>query len=83
MEEKYAEAHKKIREDPDFKPKDKKGIKWERKGNKVTSSDGKDVTRSIKLSLKQRKEKVLTSATGSLLRRHVLQPNSSRTRGLV
>merc|ERR1719386_550423 len=37
LEDKYAEAHKKIREDPDFKPAAKKGIKWERKGNKVTS----------------------------------------------
>jgi len=60
LEDKYAEAHKKIREDPDFKPAAKKGIKWERKGNKVTSSDGKDVTRSVKLSLKQRREKVRT-----------------------
>merc|ERR1711865_1042638 len=34
------------------------GIKWERKGNKVTSSDGKDVIRSCKLSLKQRRAKV-------------------------
>merc|ERR1711865_848452 len=58
LEEMYGEAHKKIREDPDFQPVTKKGIKWERKGNKVTSSDGKDVNRSIKLSLKQRREKV-------------------------
>merc|ERR1719424_141555 len=58
LEEMYGEAHKKIRENPDFQPVTKKGIKWERKGNKVTSSDGKDVNRSIKLSLKQRREKV-------------------------
>merc|ERR1719265_546977 len=58
LEEMYGAAHKKIRENPDFQPAAKKGIKWERKGNKVTSSDGKDVNRSIKLSLKQRREKV-------------------------
>merc|ERR1719281_2126694 len=58
LEDMYSEAHEKIKEDPDFKPAANKGIKWERKGNKVTSSDGKDVTRSIKLSLKQRREKV-------------------------
>merc|ERR1712085_230419 len=58
LEEMYGEAHKKIRENPNFQPVTKKGIKWERKGNKVTSSDGKDVNRSVKLSLKQRREKV-------------------------
>merc|ERR1711957_555376 len=58
VEDMYAEAHKKIREDPDHKPSAKKGISWTRKGNKVTSSDGKDVTRSTKLSLKQRRQKV-------------------------
>merc|ERR1719272_1188381 len=57
-EEMYGAAHKKIRENPDFQPVANKGIKWERKGNKVTSSDGKDVNRSMKLSLKQRREKV-------------------------
>jgi len=58
LEDMYAEAHKKIRADPSFEPKAKKGITWTRKGNKVTSSDGKDVNRSTKLSLKQRREKV-------------------------
>merc|ERR1712194_760513 len=58
LEEMYGAAHKKIRENPDFQPVTQKGIKWERKGNKVTSSDGKDVNRSVKLSLKQRREKV-------------------------
>merc|ERR1711977_188118 len=54
----YQEAHKKIRTNPDQAPGKKKGIKWERKGNKVTSSDGKSIVRSMKLSLKQRREKV-------------------------
>jgi len=58
VEDMYTDAHKKIRANPDAAPAAKKGTKWTRKGNKVTSSDGKDVTRSIKLSLKQRKEKV-------------------------
>jgi large subunit ribosomal protein L5e len=58
MEDMYTGAHSKIRENPDFKPAAKKGIKWTRKGNKVTGSDGKDVVRSTKLSLKQRREKV-------------------------
>lgn len=69
IEDMYTEAHKKIRENPDFSPKAKKNISWSRKGNKVTSSDGKDVTRSMKLSLKQRKEKVsqkIAAATAKL-----------------
>merc|ERR1712066_1114042 len=57
MEDMYTEAHGKIKENPDFEPSEKKGTTWERKGNTVTG-DGTDVTRSIKLSLKQRKEKV-------------------------
>merc|ERR1712216_710143 len=58
LEDMYADAHKKIRENPTFEPATKKGITWTRKGNKVTGSDGKAVNRSIKLSLKQRREKV-------------------------
>merc|ERR1712003_536673 len=57
MEDMYTEAHSKIRENPDFEPSEKKGTTWERKGNTVTG-DGTEVTRSVKLSLKQRKEKV-------------------------
>merc|ERR1712232_43235 len=57
MEDMYTEAHGKIKENPEFEPTEKKGITWERKGNVVTG-DGTDVTRSVKLSLKQRKQKV-------------------------
>jgi large subunit ribosomal protein L5e len=57
MEDMYTEAHGKIRENPDYEPTSKKATTWERKGNTVTG-DGKDVTRSVKLSLKQRKQKV-------------------------
>jgi len=58
MEDMYAACHKKIRESPDHVPGKKKNIKWERKGNKVKSTDGKEVVRSTKLSLKQRRAKV-------------------------
>jgi large subunit ribosomal protein L5e len=58
IEDMYTGAHAKIRENPDATPAEKKGITWERKGNKVSSSDGKDVIRSVKLSLKQRRAKV-------------------------
>mmetsp|Transcript_99186 Transcript_99186/g.175895 ORF Transcript_99186/g.175895 Transcript_99186/m.175895 type:complete len:317 (+) Transcript_99186:94-1044(+) len=58
LEEMYSEAHEKIKEDPDFEPAEKKGVTWTRKGNAVTGSDGTEVNRSIKLSLKQRREKV-------------------------
>jgi large subunit ribosomal protein L5e len=57
MEDMYTAGHAKIRENPDYEPTAKKGTKWERKGNTVTG-DGKDVVRSVKLSLKQRKQKV-------------------------
>merc|ERR1712066_1160778 len=57
MEDMYSEAHGKIKENPDFEPSEKKGTTWERKGNTVTG-DGTEVTRSVKLSLKQRKQKV-------------------------
>merc|ERR1719277_2533922 len=55
VEEMYSEAHDKIRENPDFEPTEKKGVEWQRKGNKVTGSDGSEVVRSVKLSLKQRR----------------------------
>merc|ERR1719424_1928832 len=57
IEDMYTEAHSKIRANPDFEPKGKTGITWTRKGNTVKSSDGKDVVRCMKLSMKQRKEK--------------------------
>jgi len=58
LEDMYTEAHTKIRENPDYEPAEKKGITWTRKGNQVTNSDGGEVVRSVKLSLKQRREKV-------------------------
>merc|ERR1712151_723698 len=58
LEDMYSEAHQKIRENPDATPAEKKGITHDHKGNKVTSSDGTEHVRSVKLSLKQRREKV-------------------------
>merc|ERR1712050_27051 len=58
LEDMYSEAHSKIRADPDFKAAEKKEITWKRKGSTVTSSDGQEVVRSAKISLKQRREKV-------------------------
>jgi large subunit ribosomal protein L5e len=58
LEEMYSEAHAKIREDPDHEAKENKGTTHERKGNKVLASDGTETVRSMKLSLKQRREKV-------------------------
>merc|ERR1719203_2480013 len=59
LEEMYSGAHSKIREDPEYEPKEKKGITCERKDDvTVTSSDGKEHARSKKISLKERREKV-------------------------
>merc|ERR1719277_757493 len=58
MEDMYTEAHAKIREDPDGEKSDKKSITHTRKGNTVACSDGTEHTRTMKLSLKQRKAKV-------------------------
>jgi len=58
IEDMYTEAHEKIREDPGPEPAEKKGITHERQGNKITSSDGTEHVRAVKLSLKQRRAKV-------------------------
>eukprot|EP00401_Gymnodinium_catenatum_P008015 CAMPEP_0117567150 /NCGR_PEP_ID=MMETSP0784-20121206/57453_1 /TAXON_ID=39447 /ORGANISM="" /LENGTH=313 /DNA_ID=CAMNT_0005365001 /DNA_START=55 /DNA_END=996 /DNA_ORIENTATION=- len=58
LEEMYSEAHAKIREDPEHEAKEKSAITHERKGNKVVASDGTETVRSVKLSLKQRRQKV-------------------------
>merc|ERR1711959_622004 len=58
LEDMYADAHKKIRADAGPKPKKKKEITHTRTGNHVKASDGTDTVRSVKLSLKQRREKV-------------------------
>merc|ERR1712087_860802 len=58
IEDMYAEAHKKIRADPECAPTQKKDVTIKRKGNKIECSDGTEHVRSVKLSLKQRQAKV-------------------------
>merc|ERR1719191_1324093 len=58
LEDMYTEAYNKIREDPNPQPAEKKAITHEKKGNNITSSDGTEHVRSVKLSLKQRRAKV-------------------------
>eukprot|EP00929_Paragymnodinium_shiwhaense_P067128 TRINITY_DN3378_c0_g2_i3.p1 TRINITY_DN3378_c0_g2~~TRINITY_DN3378_c0_g2_i3.p1 ORF type:complete len:111 (+),score=45.92 TRINITY_DN3378_c0_g2_i3:32-334(+) len=58
LEDMYTECHSKIRENAEHKAADKKGITHTRKGNTITSSDGTEHTRTVKLTLKQRREKV-------------------------
>jgi len=59
VEDMYEEAHGKIREDPDFEPKECDAITYTRgEDGQVTASDGTEHTRNIKLTLKQRREKV-------------------------
>merc|ERR1711957_278830 len=58
MTEMYEEGHKKIRESPEHAPDEKTAVTHTRKGNAVHASDGTETVRSVKLSLKQRREKV-------------------------
>jgi len=58
LEEVYSKAHAAIRANPEYEPKEKKNLTHERSGNKITTSDGKEHMRSVKLSLRQRREKV-------------------------
>ena len=59
MEDMYTEAHEKIREDPDGEKAEKKDISYERDGDTMKASDGTEHTRSHKITLEQRREKVL------------------------
>lgn len=58
LEDMYSEAHDKIREDPAKAKAAKKAMTHKRDGNKVITSDGKSHNRSMKLSLRQRRQKV-------------------------
>jgi len=59
VEEMYEEAHGKIRENPDFEPKERDAVTYTRGENgQTTASDGTEHTRNIKLTLKERREKV-------------------------
>lgn len=57
VEEMYANAHKKIKEDPSAAAKNAKGTKWTRDGNTVTG-DGKSMERCKKIGLEARRAKV-------------------------
>jgi len=59
VEDMYEEAHGKIRENPVFEPKERDAITYTRgEEGQVTASDGTEHTRNMKLTLKQRREKV-------------------------
>lgn len=58
MQKMYEDAHSKIKSNPKRETKSKKDIKHERKGNMVHPSEGKEYKRSVKLTLRQRRQKV-------------------------
>jgi large subunit ribosomal protein L5e len=58
VEKMYEDAHSKIRANPKVEKKVKKAITMTRKGNWVHPSEGKEYKRSIKLTLRQRRQKV-------------------------
>merc|ERR1719450_1488649 len=57
IESMYSDSHAKIKADPTFKPAEKKNLENTRKG-KTIHCDGKSYQRNVRLTLKQRKEKV-------------------------
>merc|ERR1719399_1444765 len=69
LEDMYLACHKKIRESPEATPKKVGPGKGKRNGCKITDPKGKTYTRSIKLSLKQRKEKVKMKIVAALEKR--------------
>jgi large subunit ribosomal protein L5e len=58
IQDMYKNGHTKIKEDPTFTPKDAKGLENKRVGNHIVPPDGKKYQRNVRLTLKQRKEKV-------------------------
>lgn len=58
LEDMYSEAHEKIKENPDHEPAEKKNVTYERDGNLMKGSDGTEHSRSKKIGLKRRREKV-------------------------
>merc|ERR1712187_399586 len=58
LEDMYTEGIEKIKDDPDGEETEKKDVTHERDGEKITSSDGTEHVRTIKLTLKQRRDKV-------------------------
>lgn len=71
VEQMYKDCHAAIREDPKFVKKEASGITNKREGNKVTTSKGTEYVRPAKLSLEQRRAKVMqkmASAGAKLLK---------------
>jgi len=66
MEDMYTEAHEKIREDPTGEAAEKKDITYERDGETVKGSDGTEHVRSNKITLEQRKEKVMAKIAAAV-----------------
>lgn len=58
LEDAYKECHAKIREDPKFVKPTNDPITNTRTGNTITTSNGNSYTRCIKMSCKQRKDRV-------------------------
>jgi len=58
IQDMYKNGHAKIKEDPTFTPQDAKNLENKRVGNNIVPPDGKKYQRNVKLTLKQRKEKV-------------------------
>lgn len=58
LEEMYSECHSEIRKNPEKKNGTRKQQASKRKGNQITSPDGKQYTRCKKLSLQERKDRV-------------------------
>jgi len=58
IQDMYKNGHAKIKEDPTFTPKDAKNLENKRVGNHIVPPDGKKYQRNVRLTLKQRKEKV-------------------------
>jgi len=66
MEDMYSSAHEKIRADPDYTPKDKKGTTFTKDDETYTGSDGSSHKRFKKLSLQQRRDKVAAKIAKAL-----------------
>jgi len=58
LEDMYKNAHEKIKADPTYEPKPKKTVENTRKGKMITTGGGNKYQRNVKLTLKQRREKV-------------------------
>lgn len=68
FEEMYKETHSKIREDPKYEKEPDQGISNKRTGNLITPSDGTPYTRKIKMSYKQKKDRVKQKITSAQMK---------------